>query len=64
MMKFHMTIYLYYQNGELTFHECIIFGHPGGYHGVFAKAIDFWQLSDSFLTLVSAMKPKNNAVKN
>ena len=40
-MKFDMTIYLYYDNGELTFHKCIIFGHPRGYYSVFTKAVDF-----------------------
>ena len=46
---------------KLTFHKCIVFGHPGGYHSIFTKAIDFWQLADSFLTLMPAMKQENIA---
>ena len=55
MMKFDMTIYLYYDNGELTLHKCIIFGHPRGYYSVFTKAIDFGKHTYFLFTLV----PKN-----
>ena len=51
-MKLHVTIYLYYDIGELTFHECIIFGHPRGYYSVFTKAVDFGKHSYFLFTLM------------
>ena len=52
MMKFHMIIYLYNRNGELTLHKCIVFGHPRGYYSVFTKAVDFGKHSYFLFTLM------------
>ena len=45
-------IFILPQNVELTFHKCIIFGHPRGYYSVFTKAVDFGKHSYFLFTLM------------